>query len=41
MPYAVFVKSAEIYRNLRQKGITVRKSVKTRKRGITTGGKNR
>ena len=27
MPYAVYMKSAEIYRNLRKKGITVRKSV--------------
>ena len=27
MPYAVYMKSAEIYRNLRKKGITVRKIV--------------
>ena len=27
MPYAVFLKAAEIYRGLRRKGITIRKSV--------------
>jgi len=27
MPYTVFLRSAEIYRTLRKKGITIRKSV--------------
>lgn len=27
MPYSVFLRAAEIYRSLRRKGITIRKSV--------------